>query len=51
MFSIGDKVVYPGHGVAQISRIVEKIVAGNVSHFFELTFINKDMTILYNGWF
>ncbi len=46
MFSLGDKVVYPGHGVAKISGIVEKIVAGNVSRFFELEFLNKDMTIL-----
>lgn len=46
MFSIGDKVVYPGHGVAQIIRIVEKIVAGSVSRFFELKFLNKEMTIL-----
>ena len=46
MFSLRDKVVYPGHGVAEISRIVEKIVAGSVARFFELTFLNKDMTIL-----
>ncbi|MCK5632778.1 hypothetical protein KAH94_03450 [bacterium] len=46
MFSLGDKVVYPGHGVAKISCIVEKIIAGNVSRFFELKFLNKDMTIL-----
>jgi CarD family transcriptional regulator len=46
MFSLGDRVVYPGHGVAQISRVVEKIIAGGVVRFFELEFINKGMTIL-----
>jgi len=46
MFSLGDKVVYPGHGVAKIGRVVEKIVAGNVFRFFELHFLSKDMTIL-----
>lgn len=46
MFSIGDKVVYPGHGVAKISRVVEKIIAGKVAKFFELEFLHKDMTIL-----
>lgn len=46
MFSLGDKVVYPGHGVAKINRIVEKIVAGSVAKFFELQFLNKDMTLL-----
>jgi|SRR5579872_7051102 len=46
MFTLNEKVVYPGHGVAKISRIVEKNVAGNKTSFFELQFLNKDMTIL-----
>ena len=46
MFSLGDRVVYAGHGVAEINRIVEKVIAGNVTSFFELAFLNKDMTIL-----
>jgi len=45
-FCLNEKVVYPGHGVAQINRIVEKLVAGNRACFFELKFLNKDMTIL-----
>lgn len=46
MFVLDDKVVYPGHGVAKISRIFEKNVAGKTTTFFELKFLNKDMTIL-----
>jgi len=46
MFSLGDKVVYPGHGVAKISGTVEKVIAGSVARFFELEFLNKEMTIL-----
>lgn len=46
MFSLNDKVVYPGHGVARINQILEKRVAGQQTQFFELTFLNKDMTIL-----
>lgn len=46
MFSRSEKVVYPGHGVAKINRIVEKKIAGNIASFFELKFLNKDMTIL-----
>lgn len=46
MFFLHEKVVYPGHGVAKISRIVEKKVGGNNVKFFELSFLNKDMTIL-----
>lgn len=46
MFQLNEKVVYQGHGVAHISRIVEKQVAGQKTRFFELKFLNKDMTIL-----
>lgn len=46
MFTLGEKVVYAGHGVAKISRVIEKKVAGSTTSFFELIFLNKDMTIL-----
>lgn len=46
MFARSEKVVYPGHGVAHINRIVEKKVAGNAVFFFELKFFSKDMIIL-----
>jgi len=46
MFTRNEKVVYPGHGVAIISCIIEKKIAGRISQFFELRFLNKDMTIL-----
>ena len=47
MFTRNEKVVYPGHGVAVINRIIEKPIAGNLTKFFELRFLNnKDMTIL-----
>jgi CarD family transcriptional regulator len=46
VFVLNEKVVYPGHGVARVNRIIEKKVAGTVTHFFELVFLHKDMTIL-----
>lgn len=46
MFALNEKVVYPGHGVAKISRIVEKSIGNDKVLFYELTFVNKDMTIL-----
>lgn len=46
MFARNEKVVYPGHGVAIISCIIEKKIAGRSLQFFELKFLNKDMTIL-----
>jgi CarD family transcriptional regulator len=45
-FVLNEKVVYPGHGVALIHRIVEKKISNSTVAFFELKFINKDMTIL-----
>lgn len=46
MFSLYQKVVYPGHGVASINALLEKDVAGKKVTFFELTFVNKDVTVL-----
>jgi CarD family transcriptional regulator len=46
MFALHEKVVYPGHGVAFINNIVEKIVAGQKTTYYELIFLNKDVTIL-----
>jgi len=46
MFLLNEKVVYPGYGVALISRKVERVVAGVITTFFELKFFIKDMTIL-----
>ncbi len=46
MFLLHQKVVYPGHGVAYVNRIIEKQVGADNAAFYELTFLNKDMTIL-----
>lgn len=46
MFCVNEKIVYPGHGVAVVSQEIEKNVAGHKVSFFELAFLNKDMTIL-----
>lgn len=46
LFSLNEKVVYPGHGVARVNRIIEKMIAGQKATFYELTFLNKDVTVL-----
>ena len=46
MFCLDEKVVYPGHGVAKIQRIMKKIIGGSEASFYELAFLNKDMTVL-----
>lgn len=46
MVNLHDKVVYPGHGVAEVEEITEKFIGGNRVSFVKLVFIFKDMTIL-----
>lgn len=46
MFNLNDRVVYPGHGVAVIRRILKKNLGKQVFMFYELKFINKDASIL-----
>lgn len=46
MFQLNEKVVYPGYGVATIIRCVKRNIAGKEMSFYELTFTNKEMTIL-----
>jgi CarD family transcriptional regulator len=46
MFSLNQKVVYPGHGVAQVVRIFEKKFRDQAVLLCELKFINKDMTVM-----
>jgi CarD family transcriptional regulator len=46
MFSLNEKIVYPGYGVARISRILVKKVGTDNTNFFELTFLSKPVTIL-----
>ncbi len=46
MFLVDDKVVYPGYGVALISKLVQRLVSGKLTSFYELKFFNKDMSVL-----
>jgi CarD family transcriptional regulator len=46
MVNVHDKVVYPGHGVAEVEEISEKLIGGNKVSFVKLVFLFKDMTIL-----
>lgn len=46
MFKVNDKVIYPGHGVANVESIAEKNIAGTSVMFLKLNFLFKDMNIL-----
>ncbi|MBX7138761.1 MAG: CarD family transcriptional regulator [Oligoflexia bacterium] len=45
-FKVGDKVVYPGHGVGQITSMRSKAVAGTEQQFFDITILESGMKIL-----
>lgn len=46
MFCLHEKVVYPGHGIAEVNRVIERSIGGNSTKLFELKFLHKDMTVL-----
>ena len=46
MFRIGQKVVYPTHGVGRIEAIERKEVSGNLQSFYILRILGTDMTIM-----
>jgi len=46
MFQIGDKAVYPGHGVGVIESIETKRISGKEQSFFILRIVDNGMTIM-----
>lgn len=46
MFKIGERVVYPGHGVGVIERMQTKVVSGMEQRFYMLRILDGDMTIM-----
>jgi CarD family transcriptional regulator len=45
-FSVGDKAVYPGHGVGVIESIEKKVISGNEQLFYVMRILNNGMTIM-----
>jgi len=46
MFEIGDKAVYPGHGVGVIEKIETREVSGSNKNFYVLRILDNGMTIM-----
>lgn len=46
MFQIGDKAVYPGHGVGVIEAIERKQISGKEQIFYILRIVDNGMTIM-----
>ena len=45
-FKIGDKVVYPNHGVGVIERVARKSIGELVSSFYCLRILSTDSTVM-----
>jgi len=46
MFKIGDKVVYPAHGVGEIEAIRTHVFSGSEKKFYMLRILDSDMKIM-----
>ncbi len=46
VFTVGDKVVYPMHGVGVIEAIEKKVVLGKKNEFYIITIINSGMKVM-----
>ncbi len=46
MFEIGDKAVYPGHGVGVIEKIETREISGSNKCFYVLRILDNGMTIM-----
>ncbi len=45
-FKVGDKVVYPNHGVGVIERVARKSIGDMVSSFYCLRILSTDSTVM-----
>lgn len=46
MYQLGDKVVYPMHGVGRIDSIEKKVVLGKKTEFYIINIINSGMKVM-----
>ena len=46
MYKIGDKIVYPMHGVGIIESIERKVVLGKRNEYYIVTIINSGMKVM-----
>ncbi len=46
MFKIGDKIVYPMHGVGEIEAIEKKVILGKRNEYYLITIINNGMKVM-----
>jgi CarD family transcriptional regulator len=44
-FQLGDKVIYPNHGLGIVERVEEKTILGTTCGFFHLRIVSNDTTV------
>jgi CarD family transcriptional regulator len=45
-FNVGDKVIYPNHGLGVVERIETKTIMGTTCGFYQLRMVANDTTVL-----
>jgi CarD family transcriptional regulator len=45
-FQVGDKVIYPNHGLGVVQKIEEKTILGTTCGFFHLRILSNETTVL-----
>src|SRR5258706_2668811 len=45
-FQVGDKVIYPNHGLGIVERIEEKTILGTTCGFYHLRIVANDTAVL-----
>ncbi|MGE0450437.1 MAG: CarD family transcriptional regulator, partial [Vicinamibacterales bacterium] len=45
-FQVGDKVIYPNHGLGIVERIEEKTILGTTCGFYHLRIVANETTVL-----
>lgn len=46
MFKVGEKVVYPAHGVGEIEAVRSQVISGTEKKFYMLRILDTDMKIM-----
>ncbi|RTZ90368.1 MAG: CarD family transcriptional regulator [Deltaproteobacteria bacterium] len=46
MFQVGEKIVYPGHGIGEILSIESRTISGSSQNFYILKIIDSDMKVM-----
>ena len=46
MFKVGDKIVYPMHGVGEVDSIEKKVILGKKNEYYMITIISNGMKVM-----